>query len=184
MPGRTTVVTAVFLLTQSAVPVTALNRAGSVTGQRRHVGRRECRVLVDGHCHTGPVWRGLVLGLVLSSVLLCGCGTGRTDSAPQPQTRASSGTSPTTSPQSSAAAAELSLSDIFREEGVLLTGSAPSVNETLDFVAFFQYVNEVCDQGGHSGACPAMADADVVAQMYLEQHNQAAIRAHQPTAGT
>jgi hypothetical protein len=128
------------------------------------------------------VWRNLILGLVLSSVLLCGCGSARIGGAPLPESRATSGASPTTSPQSSTPAAVLSLSKIFREEGVLLTGTAPSVMETLDFVAFFQYVQESCEQATHSGSCPATTDADVVAQMYLEQHDQAAIQSHRSTA--
>ncbi len=61
---------------------------------------------------------------------------------------------------------------------MLLMGVAPSVAETLDFVAYFQYIDEACEQAEHASSCPVMADTDVVAQGYLEAHNQAAIAAH------
>jgi hypothetical protein len=117
-------------------------------------------------------------------MLLCGCGTARAENPPKPESSANSGSSLTTSPASSAAATELSLSAIFRQEGVLLTGTTPSVVETLNFVAFFQYLEGTCEKNtGGSGGCPALGDADVVAQMYLEQHNQAQINAHRLTPG-
>ncbi len=125
------------------------------------------------------MWRNLVFGLVLSGMVLSGCGATRTDNAPRPLSSAKSDTSPTTtSPDSSAATSEASLSEVFREEGMLLMGSAPSVAETLDFVAYYQYIDEACEQAEHSSSCPVMTDADVIAQMYLEEHNQAAIESH------
>ncbi len=124
-----------------------------------------------------------MVGLVLSGLVLCACGQTRSEVVPRPLSGGKSGTSPTTSPESSAATStatsDFSLGEVFREEGVLLTGSTPTVAETLDFVAYFQYIDEACDQAEHSATCPVMSDVDVIAQMYLEAHNQTAIDAHQ-----
>ena len=126
--------------------------------------------------------RNLAVGLVLSGIVLCGCGAARTEGVPRPLTSGKSDTTPTTSPDSSSATSEVSLSEVFREEGVLLMGTAPSVAETLDFVAYFKYIDEACEQAEHASTCPVMADADVIAQGYLEAHNQAAIAAHASTS--
>ena len=122
--------------------------------------------------------RNLVVGWVLSGVVLCGCGAGRTEGVPRPLSSSKSDASPTTSPDSSSATSEVTLSEVFREEGVLLMGVAPSVAETLDFVAYYQYIDEACEQAERASNCPVMADAGVIAQGYLEAHNQAAITAH------
>jgi hypothetical protein len=128
------------------------------------------------------VWRNLTVGLVLSGLVLCGCGVARTESVPRPLSSAKSRSSPTTSPDTSAAISEVTLSEIFREEGALLTGSNPSVAETLDFVAYYQFIDAACERAEHNSSCSVMSDADVIAQMYLEAHNQAAIVAHQAAA--
>jgi hypothetical protein len=125
------------------------------------------------------VRRSLTIGVVLSGLILCGCGTARSTNAPRPLSSAKSDTSPTTSQDPTSATSEVTLSEVFREEGMLLMGSAPSIAETLDFVAYYQYIDEACELAEHSSSCPVMTDADVIAQMYLEQHNLAAINAHQ-----
>ena len=126
--------------------------------------------------------RNLVVGLVLSGLVLCGCGAARNESVPRPLSSGKSDPSPSTAPDSSSATSEVSLSEVFRDEGVLLMGTAPSVAETLDFVAYYQYIDEACEQAEHASSCSAMADADVIAQGYLETHNQAAIAAHSSAA--
>jgi hypothetical protein len=128
---------------------------------------------------TGGAWRNITVGLVLSGLTLCGCGTARSANPPQPLSRAKADTSTTTSSDPTSATSEVTLSEVFREEGVLLMGTAPSIAETLDFVAYYQYIDEACEQAEHSSSCPVMTDADVIAQMYLEQHNLAAIESHQ-----
>ena len=130
----------------------------------------------------GSVWRGLVVLLVLSGLILCGCATARTADVPRPLSSAKGNSSPTTSQGSSQASSDITLSEVFREEGTLLTGTPPSVAETLDFVAYYDYIDEACEQAEHRSTCPVMTDADVIAQMYLEQHNQAAISAHRATS--
>jgi hypothetical protein len=129
------------------------------------------------------VWRNLTVGLVLSGLVLSGCGAARTEGVPRPLSSASR-SSPSTSPDTSAATSEVTLSEIFRQEGTLLTGSNPSVAETLDFVAYYQYIDAACGQAEDSSNCSVMSDADVIAQMYLEAHNQAAIVAHQAAAAS